>query len=204
MTMKMDAKGVSKGKWLFHEEFDRTAEYLSDHKKILGFNPFCYSVEDTNIENVYRWHFRVTDPQNNPLEIIFFVEQIDELLVELPEDMECTDPDELTDEMIRLYTVGKRIHWKHYPVTSRIADPDKYLFEGKAFGKLEMHRVENKTRVHFDLKIDVRFVLYPAFRIVPNKILRSMTNSAMSLIMQTATKMMFNGISKDFKKIQHL
>ena len=70
--MQMDAKGASKGKWLFHEEFDRTAEYLSDHKKILGFNPFCYSVEDTNIENVYRWHFRVTDPQNNPLEIIFF------------------------------------------------------------------------------------------------------------------------------------
>lgn len=200
----MDARGASKFEWFFHEELDRTAEYLSNHKKILGFNPFCHSVEDTDIENVYRWHFRVSDPQNNPLDVIFFVEQIDELLVALPEHIECTDPDELTDEMIRQYTVGKKIQWKHYPVTTHIADPKKYLFEGKAFANLEMHRVNNKTKVHFDLKIDVRFVLYPAFRIMPNKILRSMTNSAMSLIMQTATNMMFNGISKDFKKIQNL
>ncbi|MEI8033026.1 MAG: DUF1997 domain-containing protein [Chlorobiaceae bacterium] len=202
--MEMDARGVSKCEWLFHEELERTAEYLSNHKKILGFNPFCHRVEDTNIENVYRWHFRVSDPQNNPLNVIFFVEQIDELLVELPEHIECTDPDLLTDEMIRQYTVGKRIRWKHFPVKEKIADPAKYLFEGKAFADLEMHRVNRKTRVRFDLKIDVRFVLYPAFRIMPNRILRSMTNSAMSLIMQTATNRMFNGISKDFKKIQNL
>ena len=69
--MEMDATGVSKGDWIFKGEFNRTTAYLSDQKKILGFNPFCHSVELTNIENVYKWLFRVTDPQNNPFDVIF-------------------------------------------------------------------------------------------------------------------------------------
>ena len=203
--MEMDATGISKGDWIFHGEFNRTTDYLSDQKKILGFNPFCHSVELTAIENVYKWHFRVTDPQNNPFDVIFFVEQTDELLVELPDHIECSDPADLSDEMVKLYTIGKKIHWKHHPVTNKIDDPAKYLFEGKAFADMYMHPVEhNKTRVQFDLKIDVRFVLYPAFRIIPDKIIRAMTNAGMSMIMQTATNKMFHSISKDFNNIQRV
>ena len=201
--MEMDATGVSRGEWIFYEEFNRTSTYLSDQKKILSFNPFCHSVELTNIENVYQWNFRVTDPQKNPFDVIFFVEQIDGLQVELPENIDCSDPEELTDEMIKLYSFRKKVRWIHHPVESQISDPQKYLFEGKAYGDLDMHRVdENKTRVHFDLKIDVKFVLYPAFRIIPEKIIRTMTNAGMSMIMQTATNSMFHSISKDFCKIE--
>jgi hypothetical protein len=71
--MEMDATGVSRGDWIFQGEFDQTTAYLSDQKKILGFNPFCHSVELTSTENVYKWLFRVTDPQSNPFDIIFFV-----------------------------------------------------------------------------------------------------------------------------------
>jgi hypothetical protein len=202
--MEMDATGISRGDWIFHGEFDRTAAYLSDQKKILGFNPFCHSVELTDTENVFRWHFRVTDPQNNPFDVIFYVEQTDELLVELPDNIECSDPDMLTDEMLSSFTVGRKIRWKHYPMEKPIEDPKNYLFEGKAFGDLDMHRMEgDKTRVRFDLKIDVKFLLYPAFRIIPEKIIRAMTNAGMSMIMQTATNRMFHIISKDFDKIQH-
>ncbi|NTW70096.1 MAG: DUF1997 domain-containing protein [Chlorobiaceae bacterium] len=202
--MEMDATGISKGDWIFYGEFDRTTAYLSDQKKILGFNPFCYKVEETETENVFRWHFRVTDPQNNPFDVIFYVEQKDELLVELPDDIDGSDPDKLTDEIIARYTVGKKVRWQHYPLEKPIEDPINYLFEGKAFGELDMQRMdENKTRVKFDLKIDVRFMLYPAFRIIPEKIIRAMTNAGMSMIMQTATNRMFNTISKDFDKIQH-
>jgi hypothetical protein len=198
--MEMDATGVSKGDWIFQGEFNRTTAYLSDQKKILGFNPFCHSVELTDIENVYKWLFRVTDPQNNPFDVIFFVEQSEELLVELPEHIECADPEELSDEMIKLYTIGKKIHWKHHPIATQIEDPEKYLFEGKAFADMHMHPLqENKTRVQFDLKIDVRFILYPAFRIIPEKILHAMTNAGMSMIMQTATNKMFHSITKDFE-----
>lgn len=203
--MEMDATGVSRGDWIFQGEFDQTTAYLSDQKKILGFNPFCHSVELTSTENVYKWLFRVTDPQSNPFDIIFFVEQSEELLVELPENIECSNPDELSEEMIKLYTVGKKVQWKHYPVASRIEDPEKYLFEGKAFADMYMHPVEeNKTRVQFDLKIDVRFVLYPAFRIIPEKILHAMTNAGMSMIMQTATNKMFHSITKDFESIRQV
>jgi hypothetical protein len=202
--MEMDATGVSKGDWIFNGEFNRTTAYLSDQKKILGFNPFCHSVELTNIENVYKWLFRVTDPQNNPFDVIFFVEQSEELMVELPEHIKCTDPAELSDEMIKLYTIGKKIHWTHHPLTTPIVDPVNYLFEGKAFADMHMHPVEqNKTRVQFDLRIDVRFILYPAFRIIPEKILHAMTNAGMSMIMQTATNKMFHSITKDFGSIKH-
>jgi hypothetical protein len=201
--MQMDATGTSKGDWIFHGEFNRTTAYLSDQKKILGFNPFCHSVELTDIENVYKWLFRVTDPQNNPFDVIFFVEQSEELLVELPEHIECSDPAELSDEIVSLYTIGKKVHWKHYPAPTQIEDPAKYLFEGKAFADMYMHPVEeNKTRVQFDLKIDVRFILYPAFRIIPEKILHAMTNAGMSLIMQTSTNKMFHSITKDFNNIE--
>ena len=119
--------------------------------------------------------------------------------------MECTDPAELSDEIINLYTIGKKIHWKHYPVAAQIEDPEKYLFEAKAFADMYMHPLkDNKTRVQFDLKIDVRFILYPAFRIIPEKILHAMTNAGMSMIMQTATNKMFHSISKDFENTPYL
>ncbi|MEI6757031.1 MAG: DUF1997 domain-containing protein [Chlorobium sp.] len=201
--MEMDATGVSKGEWIFHGEFDRTTAYLSDQKKILGFNPFCHSVEQTSTENVYRWHFRVTDPQNNPFDVIFYVEQSDELLVELPEEIEYSDSDDLSEETIKRYTVGKKVRWKYHKPPQNINDPKNYLFEGKASGNLFMYRMQgNRTRVHFELKVDVRFLLYPAFRILPLKIVRSMINAGMSMIMQTATNKIFHSISKDFIKIE--
>ena len=164
--MEMEATGKSKGDWILHGEFQQTVAYLSDHKKMLGFNPFCHSVELTDTENVYKWLFRVTDPQNNPFDVIFYVEQTEEPLLELPEHIEHTD-------------------------TTRL--------EGKAFANMKMRPVESeKTRVQLDLKIDVRFILYPAFRIVPQPILHAMTNAAISIIMQASTNSMFHSITKDF------
>jgi hypothetical protein len=203
--MEMHAAGVSKGEWIFFAEFDRTANYLSDLKKILGYNPFCYNVELTDIENVYKWNFRVTDPQNNPFDIFFFVEQSEELQVELPDHIECADPDDLTDEMVKRYTVCKKVRWKHHPVGHKISDPKKYLFEGKVTGEMDIYREsEKKTKVHFDMRVDVHFRLYPAFRIVPKKIVRTMVNGGMTFIMQTATNSMFHAMSKDFCKIHKI
>ncbi len=203
--MEMHATGVSKGEWIFFAEFDRTASYLADLKRVLGFNPFCYNVELTDIENVYKWNFRVTDPQNNPFDIIFFVEQSEELQVELPDHIECADPDDLTEEMIKSYAIFKKVRWKHHPVGHKISDPKKYLFEGKVSGDMDIQRIDAKrTKVHFDLRVDVKFLLYPAFRIVPKRVVRTMVNGGMTFIMQTATNSMFHSMSKDFCKIQKI
>jgi len=85
-----------------------------------------------------------------------------------------------------------------------VDDPQNHIFEGKAFADMVMEAMEpEKTKVHFDLRIDVSFVLYPAFRILPEPIIRAMTNAGMSMIMQTATNKMFHSISKDFGGIHH-
>ena len=203
--MEMEATGKSRGDWIFHGEFQKIVAYLSDQKKILGFNPFCHSVELTETENVYKWLFRVTDPQNNPFDVIFFVEQIEEPLLELPEHIEYRELSELSDDLINRYTVGRKIRWQHSPVAGPIDDPARYLFEGKAFAEMHMRPVEEKkTRVQLDLKVDVRFILYPAFRIVPEPILHAMTNAAISIIMQASTNSMFHSINKDIKNIIHL
>ena len=80
-NFEIKATGKSKGEWIFHGEFQETVDYLSDHKRILEFNPFCRQVEKTGIDNIYKWHFRVTDPQNNPFDVIFFIEENQELMV---------------------------------------------------------------------------------------------------------------------------
>lgn len=203
--MEMDATGKSKGQWVFHGTFNRTVDYLSDHARILEFNPFCHKVEPLDRDEAYRWHFRVTDPQNNPFDVIFNIQQETELLLELPEEAASINPDELTDEMISQYTVGRKISWRHLPASETVAMPEKYLFEGKATADMLILPLQGeRTKVDFDLRIDVQFILYPAFRIIPEQIIRTMTNAGMSLVMQTATNKMFQSISKDFGTIRQL
>ncbi len=205
VIMEMEATGKSHGQWIFHGDFDRTVNYLSDQKKILGFNPFCHSVEPLGPDDTYRWLFRVTDPQNNPFDVIFNVKQENELLLEIPVDIEGIDVEELTEEMISEYTVGKKVTWRHFPLPDSLENPEKYLFEGKATADmLFLPLAGEKTRVDFDLKIDVKFILYPAFRIIPEQIIRVMTNAGMSLIMQTATNKMFQSISNDFGTVRQM
>ncbi|NTV02569.1 MAG: hypothetical protein HGB04_07265 [Chlorobiaceae bacterium] len=203
--MEMDATGKSRGQWIFHGEFDRTVCYLSDQKRILGFNPFCHSVEQLGDENAYRWLFRVTDPQKNPFDVVFNVKQEDELLLEVPPDIACIGVEELTDEMISEYTVGRKITWRHHPVGETLEDPENYKFEGKATADMLLTPLAGeKTRVDFDLTVDVKFILYPAFRIIPEQIIRAMTNAGMSFIMQTATNKMFQSISNDFGTVRQV
>jgi len=201
--MLIEATGKSKGEWIFHREFHETIDYLSDHKRILEFNPFCHCVEKTEVDNIYKWHFRVTDPQNNPFDVIFFIEEIQELLVTLPEEYEGLDQEDIPEDVIRDNTIGRKITWKHHPSEKNIDNPEKYVFEGKAFAEMLVHPHETRrTKVDFDLKIDVRFTLYPAFRIIPESVIRSMTNAGMSFIMQSATDKMFRSISRDFGTVQ--
>jgi hypothetical protein len=203
--LEMTATGKSKGQWVFYGDFDRTVNYLSDHKRILRYNPFCHKVESLDREEAYRWYFRVTDPQNNPFDVIFNIQQENEILIDLPEEAASIDPEEMSDEMIRQFTVGRKITWRHLPASQTIAMPEKYLFEGKVSADLLIVPMQKeRTRVDFDLRVNVSFLLYPAFRIVPEKVVRTMVSTGMSLIMQTATNHMFQKISKDFGKIRRL
>ncbi|UWX58801.1 hypothetical protein NY406_00150 [Chlorobaculum sp. MV4-Y] len=203
--LEMTATGKSKGQWMFYRNFDHTVDYLSDHQKILAFNPFCHKVEPLDRDEAYRWHFRVTDPQNNPFDVIFDIQQENEILVDLPDEIASMDPEEMSDEMIRQFTVGRKITWRPLTQDKTFAMPEKYLFEGKVTADMLIVPVQQEqTTVDFDLRVNVAFLLYPAFRIVPEKVVRTMVSTGMSLIMQTATNHMFQKISKDFGKIRKL
>jgi len=203
--LETTATGKSKGQWMFYRNFDDTVDYLSDHPRILSYNPFCHKVEPLDRDEAYRWYFRVTDPQNNPFDVIFNIQQESEILVDLPDEVASMDPEEMSDEMIRRFTVGRKITWRHLPASQTLAMPEKYLFEGKvAADMLIVPMPKERTRVDFDLKVNVSFLLYPAFRIVPEKVVRTMVSTGMSLIMQTATNHMFQKISKDFGRIRKL
>jgi len=203
--LEMTATGKSKGQWVFYRNFDDTVDYLSDQQRILSYYPFCHKIEPLDHDEAYRWHFRVTDPQNNPFDVIFNIQQESEILIDLPEEASSMNPEEMSDEMIRKYTVGRKITWRHLPAGKKFTMPEKYLFEGKVSADMLIVPMQkDRTRVDFDLRVYVAFLLYPAFRIVPEKVVRTMVSTGMSLIMQTATNHMFQQISKDFGKIRRL
>jgi hypothetical protein len=203
--LEMTATGKSKGQWVFYRNFDDTVDYLSDQPRILSFNPFCHKIEPLDRDQAYRWYFRVTDPQNNPFDVIFNIQQESEILIDLPEEVASMNPDEMSDEMIRQFTVGRKITWRPLPESKTFTMPEKYLFEGKVAAEMLITPMQKeRTRVDFDLKVNVRFLLYPAFRIVPEKVVRTMVSTGMTVIMQTATNHMFQKVSKDFGKIRKL
>jgi hypothetical protein len=203
--LEMTATGKSKGQWVFYKDFDKTVDYLSDQPRILAFNPFCHKIEALDRDEAYRWHFRVTDPQNNPFDVIFNIQQESEILIDLPEEAASMNPDEMSDEMIRQFTVGRKIIWRPLAENKSFTMPEKYLFEGKVAAEMLITPMQpERTRVDFDLKVNVKFLLYPAFRIVPEKVVRTMVSTGMTVIMQTATNHMFQKISKDFCKIRKL
>jgi len=202
--MEMEATGKSKGEWIFQPPLNTRSTTFRIKKRSSDFKPVLPQCGLTEEEDVYRWHFRVTDPQNNPFDVLFYVHQSHELLVALPEELQHMAPEELSDDIISRHTVGQKIKWHHHPSPNLIDDPKNHLFEGKAFADMVMEAIDpEQTKVHFDLKIDVSFHLYPAFRILPEPIIRAMTNAGMSMIMQTATNKMFHSISKDFGGIRH-
>ncbi len=196
----MEAHGTSKGVYIFHGDLEKTAAYLTDQEKVMTFNPFCEKVEATDIDNIYKWHFQVTDPRNNPFQVIFFVEQHHEILVALPDDYPYENGTDLPDDLVKEYTVGRKILWLHYPAKQEVNDPEQYVFEGKINAEMSLFEHQaTKTKVDFSINIDVTFELYPFFKILPLQIVQKMTNAGMSFIMQTATNRMFGSLIDDFK-----
>lgn len=198
----MKAHGHTKGEYLFHADLEQTSTYLADQKKVMAFNPFCEHVEATDIENIYKWHFQVTDPRDNPFQVIFYVQQHDELLVSLPDDYPYESEISLPDEIVQKYTTGKKIRWEPYKMTYNVNDPDNYIFEGKVNAEMTLfEHHENQTTVNFLMDVDITFELYPIFRIFPEKIITTMTNAGMSMIMQISANQMFQSILSDFRSI---
>ncbi|NTW48364.1 MAG: DUF1997 domain-containing protein [Chlorobiales bacterium] len=195
----MKVEGTCQGKVVLQSNLDTTFEYLSDHQKILMFNPLCKRVTPTELEKVYQWDFEVSDPKGHPMRLIFFVEQTEEQVVALPDEHKHADVSKIPIEIIEKHRVGNQIKWTEYPV--RIVDkmPDERTFLGRAQGLMDLRKLDAvQTEVTVTIKVYIDFDLPKLFKIFPEQVFKVMAETAVAISMQSVSKKMLENISRDF------
>jgi hypothetical protein len=195
----MKVEGNCNGEVILHSDLQSTFDYLSDHEKILLFNPLCKRVTPTGLDNVYQWDFEVSDPKGHPMKLIFFVEQIEEHVLHLPEHHHNGNGHSLPENNSNNHKVGNKIIWKEYPVKVLDKMPDERTFLGKAKGLMDMKKVhDNKTQVAVNINVHIDFDLPRLFKIFPEPIFKAMAETAVAISMQNVSKKMLDNISRDF------
>lgn len=189
----MDVIGTCRADVMLGAEMPRVLAYLSDHQKILGFNPFCKRVVATDRPGVYRWDFEVVDPQGHPIKLIFFVRQSEEQTAEGRE------------LRVGQYTLpegasGNKIVWTNVPVVIDGKLPDDRTYLGKAFGDMTLRKADAaQTYVSVSIRIEIDFTVPFLLRVFPESVLRTMSETAMTFAMQHVSAQMMKRISKDFQ-----
>lgn len=195
----MKVEGNCNGEVILHSDLESTFQYLSDHEKILLFNPLCKCVTPTGLDNVYQWDFEVADPKGHPMKLIFFVEQTEEHILNIPPNHQNGNHHELPADVHKEHKIGNKILWNEYPV--RITDkmPDERTFIGRAKGLMHMKKIhDNKTQVGVNINVRIDFDVPTLFKIFPEPIFRVMAETAVAISMQSVSKKMLENISRDF------
>lgn len=174
----MEVIGKSRGQVVLDGSLDRVYPFFANQEKILSFNPFCKEVSRTELDNVYRWDFEITDPQSHPIHLIFFVEQI---------------------ERPPLAPSESQIFWKDYPVVVEGEMPDDHTFIGKADGAMLLKPLSlHQTFVDVSMKIQVDFAVPTLLKFFPEPIIKVMSEAAMSFGMQHVSRKMLERIRQEF------
>jgi hypothetical protein len=179
----MEIVGTSRGQVVLDADMQQVFPYFADQKKILSFNPFCKDVVETELDNVNRWDFEITDPRSHPIRIIFFVEQLEE-------HYPAPTHDVVTD----------KIFWLDYPVDIEGNMPDDHTFLGKAAGEMQLKRLKSgSTFIDVTMRVIVDFDVPVLLRAFPEPIIKVMAETAMSFGMQQVSRKMLENIRKDFQ-----
>ncbi len=195
----MKVEGNCNGEVILHSDLQSTFGYLSDHEKILLFNPLCKRVTPTALENVYQWDFEVSDPKGHPMKLIFFVEQTEEHILNLPPAHQNGNHHDLPEHVTSNHKVGNKIIWNEYPVKILDKMPDERTFIGKAKGLMDMKKIhDNKTQVAVNISVHIDFDVPKLFKIFPEPIFKVMAETAVAISMQSVSKKMLDNISRDF------
>ncbi len=185
--------GKAHGQVELSSDLDTVFRYFADHKKILGFNPLCKAVVETEIPDVYRWDFEIADPRAHPIQLIFYVKQ------SLQEQVEPQSA-KPTDDIISHHEFMRRIFWSEIPIEIEGEPPNDHTFVGLASGQMLLKKVsEQSTFVDVDMRVTVDFQVPILLRVFPEPIIKVMAEVAMSAGMQTVSNKMLENISKDFK-----
>jgi hypothetical protein len=184
----MNIVGKARGEVVLASDLETVYHYFADHKKILGFNPLCKKVSETEYENVFRWDFEITDPRAHPIRLIFYVEQ-------------QSNPTLRTDDIISPDLFAKKILWIPVPIEFESGNsPDDHTFIGLANGSMEIKKhADGKTFVDVTMCVTVDFDVPVLLRVFPEPIIKVMAEVAMSAGMQQVSNKMLENISKDFQ-----
>ncbi len=185
--------GKAHGQVLLASDLETVFRYFSDHKKILGFNPLCKSVVETDIPDVYRWDFEIADPHAHPIQLIFYVKQS----FQKQADHEPAKP---SDDLISQNDFVRNIFWSEIPIELDGEPPNDHTFVGLASGQMSLKKVaEQSTFVDIVMRVAVDFQVPVLLRVFPEPIIKIMAEVAMSAGMQNVSNKMLENISKDFK-----
>ncbi len=185
--------GKAHGQVLLASDLETVFHYFADHKKILGFNPLCKGVEETDLPDVYRWDFEIADPHSHPIQLIFYVKQS----FEQPEKSPDSNP---SDDLISHEEFIRNIFWSGIPIEFEEGPPNDHTFVGLAAGKMSLKKIaEQSTFVDVAMQVTVDFQVPILLRVFPEPIIKVMAEVAMSAGMQRVSNKMLENISKDFQ-----
>lgn len=184
--------GKAHGQVVLASDLDTAFHYFADHKKILGFNPFCKEVVETDIPDVYRWDFEIMDPYSHPIQLIFYVRQSYQKQEQEPNSQK-------DDNLISQSELVRQIFWSGIPIEFEEPPPNDYTFVGLASGQMLLKKLaEQSTFVDVFMRVDIDFQVPILLRIFPEPFIKMMAEAAMSAGMQTVSNKMLEKISKDF------
>lgn len=188
----MEVVGKSKAKVVIESCLHDSSRYFADHTRIIRCNPYCTSVVHLKDLGIYKWIFQAKDPRNNPITAIFFVEQVEEPL-------DHHSPTVVPHEVARHLPTGARcIRWAHAQNTPHIDIEDNHTFVGRANTRICLYHLdEGKTEVHFETDIALDFTLSFPLNMMPEGIIKFMSETIMSQIMQQATESMLCQVQAD-------
>ncbi len=185
--------GKAHGQVVLASDLETVFHYFADHKKILGFNPLCKGVTETDLPDVYRWDFEIADPHAHPIQLIFYVKQS----FELPEKSPDSNP---SDDLLSHEAFMRNIFWSGIPIEFEEGPPNDHTFVGLAAGKMSLKQIaERSTFVDVAMQVTVDFQVPILLRVFPEPIIKVMAEVAMSAGMQRVSNKMLENISKDFQ-----
>lgn len=170
--------------------------YFANHEKLLKCNPYCRHVKYFMELDIFQWVFQVNDPRNHPITAVFFVRQHEES-ISLDDSYSQKFASRLRSGM-HFDGKGKRIRWETVHEYPDFDATDPNTFVGKASSEIcLLHQKDNRTSVFFDTDIVLDFDLSFPLNLMPEGILKFMSDAIMSQIMQQATESMLCQVQSD-------
>lgn len=192
----MEVIGKSNAHIILDSCLHESTVYFSDHEKLLKCNPYCTNVRYYRDHDIFQWVFEVNDPRNHPITAVFFVRQHEEIF-SLDDSFGKNFVSRLKNED-HFNRSAKRIRWDHVQETPSFETGNPHTFVGKANSEIcLLHHKDNRTSVFFDTSITLDFQLTFPLNLMPEGILKFMSEALMSQIMQQATESMLCRVQSD-------